>query len=102
MDRSSGYEAVSAEFLERRGSGRNRSTAIGVKEVRNWARKLPRQSRVIDIGCGPGFPITVVLIEEGLNVFGVDAAPSFVFAFQRNLPGTPSHSGVPISLRAMP
>jgi hypothetical protein len=41
------------------------------------------------VGCGPGFPITVVLVEEGLQVFGVDAAPSFVAAFQRNLPGTP-------------
>jgi cyclopropane fatty-acyl-phospholipid synthase-like methyltransferase len=44
---------------------------------------------VIDLGCGPGFPITEVLVAEGLNVFGVDAAPSFVQAFQRNLPNTP-------------
>ena len=89
MDRSSGYEAVSAEFIARRGRSSNRSTAIAVKEVQNWARTLPRGSSVIDLGCGPGFPITVVLIEEGLNVFGVDAPPSFVAAFQRNLPGTP-------------
>lgn len=89
MDRSSGYEAVSLEFLARRGNSSTRSTAIGVKEVRKWARILPRDSSVIDLGCGPGFPITVVLVEEGLNVFGVDAAPSFVAAFQRNLPSTP-------------
>jgi len=89
MDRSNGYEAVSAEFLARRGSGRNRSTAIGVNEVRAWARKLPPGSNVIDLACGPGFPITVVLLEEGLQVFGVDASPSLVAAFQRNLPGTP-------------
>ncbi len=89
LDRSNGYEAVSPEFLARRGRASDRSTAIGVREVRNWARTLPGGSNVIDLGCGPGFPITVVLIEEGLNVFGVDAAPSFVAAFQRNLPGTP-------------
>jgi len=29
------------------------------------------------------------LVAEGLNVFGVDAAPSFVEAFRRNLPNTP-------------
>lgn len=63
--------------------------AIGVKEVRKWAETLPRGSSVIDLGCGPGFPITAVLVETGLRVFGVDAAPSFVAAFQRNLPGTP-------------
>jgi SAM-dependent methyltransferase len=89
MDRSNGYEAVSEEFLARRGNSRTRSIAIGVKEVRKWAKTLPRGSSVIDLGCGPGFPITVVLVEEGLQVFGVDAAPSFVAAFQRNLPGTP-------------
>jgi len=60
-----------------------------VKEVRKWARTLLRGSSVIDLGCGPGFPITAVLVEEGLHVFGVDAAPSFVAAFQHNLPGTP-------------
>jgi SAM-dependent methyltransferase len=89
MDRSNGYEAVSEEFLARRGNSRTWSTAIGVKEVRKWAKTLPRGSSVIDLGCGPGFPITVVLVEEGLQVFGVDAAPSFVAAFQHNLPGIP-------------
>ena len=87
MDQSSGYEAVSGEFLARR--GRAPSIGIGVKEVRSWARALPRGSSVIDLGCGPGFPITSVLVDEGLHVFGVDAAPSHVAAFQRNLPGTP-------------
>src|ERR1700761_7013135 len=89
MDLSNGYESVAQEFLARRGNSRTRSIAIGVKEVREWAKGLPHGSSVIDLGCGPGFPITVVLVEEGLQVFAVDAAPSFVAAFQRNLPGTP-------------
>ena len=89
MDRSNGYEAVSDEFLAGRGNSKTRSIALGVKEFRKWARTLQPGSRVVDLGCGPGFPITVVLVEEGLSVFGVDAAPSFVAAFQRNLPGTP-------------
>src|ERR1700723_1137108 len=88
MDRSNGYEAASEEFLAGRGS-RSRSTGIAVKEVWKWAATLPRGSSVIDLGCGPGFPITAALVDEGLHVFGVDAAPSFVAAFQRNLPGTP-------------
>jgi SAM-dependent methyltransferase len=88
-DPSNGYESISAEWLARRGHSNARTNAIGVKEVRNWAKTLPRGGCVIDLGCGPGFPITIVLVEEGLQVFGVDAAPSFVAAFQRNLPGTP-------------
>jgi SAM-dependent methyltransferase len=87
MDRSNGYEGVSQKFCVRRGSGR--STGIGVNAVREWARMLPRGSTVIDLGCGPGFPITEVLVVEGLSAFGVDAAPSFVQAFRRNLPNTP-------------
>jgi SAM-dependent methyltransferase len=87
MDRSNGYEAVAVEFLASRGSGR--STGIGVNAVREWSRTLPRGTAVIDLGCGPGFPITEVLVAEGLDVFAIDAAPSLVEAFRRNLPNTP-------------
>jgi len=57
--------------------------------LRKWARTLPRGAAVIDLGCGSGFPITEVLIAEGLSVFGVNASPSFVQALRRNLPSTP-------------
>ncbi|MBV8897491.1 MAG: class I SAM-dependent methyltransferase [Acidobacteriaceae bacterium] len=87
MDPSNGYEAVAVDFLARRGSGR--STRIGAREVREWARTLPTRAAVIDLGCGPGFPITEVLVAEGLDVFALDAAPSFIQAFRRNLPNTP-------------
>lgn len=89
MDHSNGYEAISVEWLARRGNETSRARAIGVDEVRRWARTLPTGSSVIDVGCGPGFPLTDVLVEEGLQVYGLDAAPSFVAAFQRNLPGVP-------------
>lgn len=88
-DLSNGYESISAEWLASRGNPKTRSDAIGVAEVRRWAKTLPSGGSVIDLGCGPGFPLTAVLLEEGLEVFGVDAAPSFVAAFQQNLPGTP-------------
>src|SRR5204863_2850789 len=86
-DRSNGYERVAAEFLAGRGSAR--SKGVGVKAVREWARTLPRGAAVIDLGSGPGFPITEILVSEGLNVYAVDASPSFVEAFRRNLPGIP-------------
>jgi 2-polyprenyl-3-methyl-5-hydroxy-6-metoxy-1,4-benzoquinol methylase len=86
-DRSNGYEGIAEEFLGHR--GRAPSTGIGTKEVRAWSRELPRGAAVLDLGCGPGIPITQVLVDEGLSVHGVDAAPSFVEAFRRNLPGVP-------------
>src|SRR4029077_2796099 len=88
-DRSKGYESVAAEFLAGRGCAQTRSKGIGVKAVREWAQTLRRGAAVIDLGCGPGFPITEVLVSEGLNVYAVDASPSFVKAFRSNLPGIP-------------
>lgn len=87
IDRSNGYERVAAEFLAGRGSGRG--TGVGVNAVRKWARTLAHGASVIDLGCGPGLPMTEVLVAEGLNVFAVDAAPSLVEAFRRSLPSTP-------------
>jgi 2-polyprenyl-3-methyl-5-hydroxy-6-metoxy-1,4-benzoquinol methylase len=88
-DRSNGYEGVAAEFLANRGNPLTRARGIGIKRVREWAKTLPRGAAVIDLGCGAGFPITEVLVLEGLDVYAIDAAPSFVDAFRRNLPGIP-------------
>ena len=86
-DPSNGYEAVAAEFLA--GRGRAPSSAIGAKAVRDWARTLPSGATVLDLGCGTGLPITKVLVGEGLKVYAIDAAKSFVAAFRHNLPGIP-------------
>jgi 2-polyprenyl-3-methyl-5-hydroxy-6-metoxy-1,4-benzoquinol methylase len=51
---------------------------VGVHAVRQWARTLPSGAAVIDLGCGRGFPITEILVAEGLDVFAIDAAPSFI------------------------
>jgi SAM-dependent methyltransferase len=59
---------------------------------RVWATFRERHTttkRLDSCRCGPGFPITEVLVAEGLDVFAIDAAPSFVEAFRRNLPNTP-------------
>jgi SAM-dependent methyltransferase len=86
-DLANGYERVSAEFLA--GRGRAPSTGIGAGRVRDWARRLPRGACVLDLGCGSGLPITKVLIDEGLDVYAVDAAPSMVAAFRENHPQVP-------------
>lgn len=83
VDRSNGYEGIAAQFISAR------SPIIGVTRVRDWAKTFTRGAAVIDLGCGPGVPITRILVSEGLSVYGIDAAPSFVQAFRRNLPNTP-------------
>lgn len=82
---ANGYERVAAEFLARRGS--DASGGIGVRHVRAWARSLPANAAVLDLGCGSGLPLTKVLVDEGLQVHGIDASPTLVAAFRRQLPG---------------
>ena len=84
-DRSNGYEGVAAEFLAGRGSPK--PSGIGARDVRAWAGRLPPGATVLELGCGSGFPISRELVEEGLEVHAVDAAPTLVAAFERNFPG---------------
>jgi SAM-dependent methyltransferase len=80
-DRSNGYEAISGEFI----SGRTKSS-IGAATVRQWAKGLPPGGDVLDLGCGHGAPISEALIDEGLNLYGVDASPSMIAAFRARFP----------------
>ena len=82
MDASHGYEAIAAKYLQAR-------SAIGTATVRTWANGLPRGGRVLDLGCGPGEPVTRVLTEAGLEVYAIDASPTLVQVFRDKLPGVP-------------
>jgi len=89
MDGSNGYERVAPQFLKGRGRPSFPPAGVGVATVRRWARTLEPGATVIDLGCGSGFPLTAVLIAEGLDVYAIDAAPSLVKAFQHNFPSVP-------------
>lgn len=86
MNTYQGYEEQAANFIQHRGQASN---GVGSSSVRDWAKSLPKGSHVLDLGCGTGIPISKVLIEEGLSVYGIDASPSLVEAFQQNFPNTP-------------
>ncbi|HEX5437791.1 MAG TPA: class I SAM-dependent methyltransferase [Gemmatimonadaceae bacterium] len=88
-DASNGYEAIAAEFLARRGAFNTRNTAVGVSTVRAWATTVQSGGAVLDLGCGPGDPITRVLVDAGLAVYGVDASPRMVAEFRARFPGIP-------------
>lgn len=81
---ASGYEQIAEAFLAARGRARD---GIGVAAVRAWARSLPAGATVLDLGCGSGLPLTRVLIDEGLNAYGIDASATLVAAFRANFPG---------------
>ncbi|WP_229253649.1 hypothetical protein [Dyadobacter sp. NIV53] len=55
MDKSNGYENHATTFIRCRSKGVD---GVGAASVRNWARSLPSNARVLDIGCGTGDPIS--------------------------------------------
>jgi SAM-dependent methyltransferase len=85
-DKSNGYEGVASVFIA--GRGRD-SSETGASDVAHWSQLLPGGATVLDLGCGTGVPISLALIERGFKVYGVDASPTMVAAFQARFPTVP-------------
>ncbi len=83
MDKSNGYEGIATIFIKGRGQAVN---GIGASFVRNWARTLPQHAEVLDLGCGTGIPISKVLMDEDMTVYGIDASRTMVKTFRQNFP----------------
>ena len=75
-DLSNGYDDEAKSFIA------SRSSTIGVSTGRIWAQSLPAGISILEIGCGDGIPVTSTPIEEGLNVYAMDASPKMVAAFR--------------------
>jgi len=88
-DASNGYEGVADIFIARRGTRPAVGDAIGATIVRAWAEAFPPDATVLDLGSGPGEPITRVLRDAGLTTYAVDASPKMVTAFRERFPGVP-------------
>ena len=54
-----------------------------------WSQELAEDAQVLDLGCGTGVPISQVLIKRGFHVYGVDASPTMIAAFQALFPNVP-------------
>ena len=81
-DRSNGYDAIADEFI------RVRSSSVGESIIRAWAHQLPSSATVLDLGCGNGVPVTQSLIDEGIEVFGIDASPRMVEEYRKRFPSS--------------
>jgi len=86
MDKSNGYETNATTFIRCRSKGVN---GVGAALVRQWAKSLPPNATVLDVGCGAGDPISKALVDEGLTIYGIDASPSMVQIFRQNFPNSP-------------
>jgi len=67
-----------------------RNDTTGVPEATALASLLPRRSRVLDIGCGNGIPITKALMGGEHRVVSLDSSGAMLRHFRLNYPGMPA------------
>lgn len=74
-----GYDKIAEEYQAGRHLFDNR------KELEEFASLLPKNARVLDVGCGAGVPFARFLIESGFDVTGVDFSQSMLGLARRNV-----------------
>lgn len=67
-----GYNKIATMYMEQRGRLRSE------KYVRQLLKYLPKQSTVLDLGCGGGAPVDDLLLKAGHRVIGIDLSPKMI------------------------
>ncbi|WP_298499836.1 trans-aconitate 2-methyltransferase [uncultured Maritimibacter sp.] len=75
------YDRVAAEFA------RTRDKTLFERRWLDRTINCAPGRKVLDLGCGPGVPISAYLADRRCEVTGVDGAGAMVHLFQKNLPG---------------
>lgn len=80
IDKSNGWEAVAEQLIS------NRNPKIGASIIRQWATSFEPGSSILDLGCGTGEPVTRILLENGLTIYGIDASPTLLGEYRKRFP----------------
>jgi ubiquinone/menaquinone biosynthesis C-methylase UbiE len=56
------------------------------KELKEFVSLLPKNARVLDVGCGAGVPVAEFLVESGFDVTGVDFSENMLRLARKNVP----------------
>jgi SAM-dependent methyltransferase len=67
----------------------DRGRIAGVPEALRAVASLPPGSRILDLGCGNGLPLTNALLNSGFRVVGLDSSRRMLERFRLNLPDAP-------------
>lgn len=67
------YDAIAQEYVDSY-TKHPKGNAI----LKKYERLLPRKARILDIGCGPGFPIDTFLAKGGHKITGIDISKEMI------------------------
>ena len=75
-----GYDLMAGDYHD------TRHIFSNTKELEAFTSLLPRNAKVVDVGCGAGVPVTKFLVDSGLSVTGVDFSESMLNLATKNVP----------------
>jgi ubiquinone/menaquinone biosynthesis C-methylase UbiE len=75
-----GYDKIAEEYQA------DRHMFDHTKELQEFASLLPKNARVIDVGCGAGVPVAKCLVESGFTVVGIDFSEKMLRLARKNVP----------------
>jgi 2-polyprenyl-3-methyl-5-hydroxy-6-metoxy-1,4-benzoquinol methylase len=66
-----------------------RTSDAGVEVIKKFTQNLQPGAKILDIGCGYGFPIANTLCQLGFKPYGIDSSIKMVTRFKEDLPDAP-------------
>lgn len=67
----------------------SRSSDAGVEAIRAFSQNFQPGTKILDIGCGYGIPITSTLFQLGFKPYGIDSSRKMVAKFKEEFPDVP-------------
>ena len=78
-----GYDRIAERYLE----SKDADDPAPLAALEEMARSLPPAAAVLDLGCGPGVPVTRWLARRGYTVTGVDISAQQLELARQQVPG---------------
>ncbi len=87
-DQDKKYDAIAQGFADLRDAFYKEQ-----KFLDELIKLVPKQSRILDVGCGSGYPIAAYLIEQGFDVTGIDGSQKLLDIAKTKCPKMKTHCG---------
>ena len=75
-----GYNRIAEDYYSHRNLNKFNN------ELEEFASLLPKDARVLDLGCGAGIPTAKFLTEKGINMIGIDLSETMLSLARKNVP----------------
>lgn len=76
----SSYSRIALKYHKQRGKYPN------IKLISKFTRRIPKASKILDLGCGAGVPVSKFLANKGYKIIGVDFADGMLKLARKNVP----------------